>query len=112
MVRSHVNYVKNDAVCIRELFELSAHKLFSLVGDRQHGRTKILDPSFSNALRHRLGSLVQNRNAQLVQSAPTHHVAENNFGTSGDSISKRSKPSVSLKRKVRGNAAGSLGFGG
>ena len=31
---------------------------------------------------------------------------------SGDSISKRSTPSVSLKRKVRGNAAGSLGFGG
>ena len=30
---------------------------------------------------------------------------------SEDSISKRSTPSVSLKRKVRGNAAGSLGFG-
>ena len=32
-------------------------------------------------LRHRPGSLVQDRNAQLVQSAPTHHVAENDFGT-------------------------------
>ena len=31
---------------------------------------------------------------------------------SGDSMSKRSKPSVSLKRKVRGNAAGNRGFGG
>ena len=78
---SHVNYVKEDAVCIREFFELNAHKLFSLVGNDQHGRTKILDPSFSNALRHRHGSLVQKRNAQLVQRAPTHHVAENDFGT-------------------------------
>ena len=52
----------------------------SLVGNDQHGRTKILDPSFSNALRHRPGSLVQYRNAQLVQRAPTHHVAENDFG--------------------------------
>ena len=31
---------------------------------------------------------------------------------SGDSISKRSTPSVSLKRNVRGSAAGILGFGG
>ena len=28
-----------------------------------------------------LSSLVHNRNTQLVQRAPTHHVAENNFGT-------------------------------
>ena len=51
---------------LREFFELSAHKLFSLVGNDQHGRTKILDPSFSNALRHRPDSLVQDRHAQLV----------------------------------------------
>ena len=74
---SHVNYVKEDAVCI----ELSAHKLFALVGNDQHGKTKILDPSFSNALRHRPGSLAQDRTAQLVQCAPTHHLTENDFGT-------------------------------
>ena len=110
---SHVNYVKKDAVCIRELFELSAHKLFSLVGNDRHGRTKVLDPSFSNALRHRPGCLVQNRNAQLVQRALTHHVADNDIGTIRRLIfSKKYTPSVSLKRKVRGSAAGSLGFGG
>ena len=32
--------------------------------------------------------------------------------SSGDSITKRSTPSVSLKRKVRGSAAGNPGFGG
>ena len=70
----------------------------------------MLDPPLCNTLCHSLSSLVHNRNTQLVQRAPTHHVAENNLELSGDSISKRSKPSVSLKRKVRGNAAGSLGF--
>ena len=59
---SHVSYVKYDAVCVREFFELSA-------------------PLIGNALGHSLSSLVQNKNAQLVQSAPTHHVAENDFGT-------------------------------
>ena len=37
--------------------------------------------TFSNALRHCPSGLVQNRNAQLVQRTPTHHVAENDFGT-------------------------------
>ena len=77
--RPHVNYVKEGAVCIRELFELSTHKLCSLLGNDQDGRTKILDPSFSNALRHRSGSLVQERNAQMVERAPTHHVTETIF---------------------------------
>ena len=78
---SHINYLKKNAVCIRELFERSAPKQFSLIGNDQHGRTKILDPSLSIALCHSLSSLVQNRNTQLVQSAPTHHVAENDSGT-------------------------------
>ena len=77
----HINYVKENAVCVRELFELSAHKLFSLIGNDQYGRTKILDPPLCNTLCHSLSSLVHNRNAQLVQRAPTHHVAENDFGT-------------------------------
>ena len=47
---SHVSYVKEDAVCIRELFQLSAHKLFSLVDNDQHGRTKILDVNMRGSL--------------------------------------------------------------
>ena len=110
---SHVNYVREDAVCIRVFCELSAHKLFSLVGNDQHGRTKILDPSFRNALRHRPGSLVQDRNAQLVQRARTHRVAENDFGTVRRlHLKKKPTPCVSLKRKVRGSAAGNPCFGG
>ena len=54
----------------------------------QHGRTKILDPSFSNALHHRHGSLVQSKNAQLVQRAPTHTLQKTILEPSEDSISK------------------------
>ena len=50
---SHVNYVKDDAFYIREFFEQSAHKLFFLISNDQHGETEILDPSSSNALCHR-----------------------------------------------------------
>ena len=44
-------------------------------------------------------------------NVPQHNMLQKTIlEPSEDSISKRSKPSVSLKRKVRGNAAGSLGF--
>ena len=77
----HINYVKKNAISVREFFELGAHKLFSLISNDYQRRTKIQDPSLCNTLCHSLSSLVHNRNAQLVQRAPTHHVAENNFGT-------------------------------
>ena len=76
----HINYMKKNAVRIREFLELSAYKLFSLMSNNYQRRTKILDPPLCNALCHSFSSLVHNRNTQLVQRAPTHHVAENNFG--------------------------------
>ena len=51
-------------------------KLHSFVRNDQNGRTKVLDQTFGYALRHHRGSLVQDRNAQLVQRAPTHHVLQ------------------------------------
>ena len=77
-VLSH--YVVEGAVCVREFFEPGAHKLLSVVRNDQCGRSKVLDPSFGHALRHRRGSLVQDGNAQFVRRAPPHHVAEDNFG--------------------------------
>ena len=76
-----INYVKKNAVRIREFLELSAYKLFSLISNDYQRRTKILDPPLCNTLCHSFCSLIHNRNAQLVQRTPTHHVAENDFGT-------------------------------
>ena len=68
-----------------------------------------MDPSLSNALRHSLSSLVMHN----WNKVPQHTTLQKTIlELSGDSISKRSTLSVSFKRKVRGNAAGSMGFGG
>ena len=109
----HINHVKETAVCVREIFELGAHKLFSLISNDHQRKTKILDAPLCDTLCQSLSSLVHNRNTQLVQRTPTHHVAENDFGTVWRLDLKKGPNQVfSLKRKVRGNAAGSLGFGG
>ena len=109
---SHVNYVREDAVCIREFFELSAHKLFSLVGNDQHGRTKIL--IHRSAMHFATVPAVLSRiGMHNWYNVPQDTVLQKTIlESSGDSITKRSTPSVSLKRRVRGSAAGNPGFGG
>ena len=91
---SHINYVKVNAVRIRELFELSAHKLFPKVNNDHQRRTDVC----------RSCSRLWNGNARLIQCAPA--LQKSILVPSGASISKRSTPSVSLKRKVHGNDAG------
>ena len=62
------------------LFELGAHKFLPLVSNEYHGRTNVLDPPFGDALHYRRARFVPDRNAQMAQRAPTHRVAENDFG--------------------------------
>ena len=76
---SHVNCVKENAVCTRELLGLGVPTNsfpWSAV-------TKMEEPKYwthRSDVHYRRGSFVRDRNARLTQRAPKHHVAENEFG--------------------------------
>ena len=59
-----------------EVLEVFGRELSSLISDDDQRGTEVPYPMVRNALGYSLRRFVGNRNTQLIQRAPTHHIAE------------------------------------